>query len=336
MKNKKIILGLSALMITASLFTTGCGKKVEISKKAVVGFEEGEIKANDFYKEIKADNISRLIDLIDHKLLDEKFKTDKEEDESVKKQIDSIKSYYTDESQFNQVIKQYFGAEDEKELEKILRLEYKREQAVNKYIEDHLSDDEIKKYYDEKIHGDMSAKHILITADVAADASDEDKKDAEEKAKEKAKDIIKQLNDGKKFDDLAKKYSKDESNAKKGGDLGKFSYDDMVSEFSEACAKLKVNEYTKEPVKTQYGYHIILKTGEDKKKELKDVKKDIQEKLRKQKLDDDATLYYETLKNYRKDNGITWNDSALKKAYEKYMNDLVESAKQQASQSTQQ
>lgn len=336
MKNKKIILGLSALMITASLFTTGCGKKVEISKKAVVGFEEGEIKANDFYKDIKADNISRLIDLIDHKLLDEKFKTDKEEDESVKKQIDSIKSYYTDESQFNQVIKQYFGAEDEKELEKILRLEYKREQAVNKYIEDHLSDDEIKKYYDEKIHGDMSAKHILITADVAADASDEDKKDAEEKAKEKAKDIIKKLNDGKKFDDLAKKYSKDESNAKKGGDLGKFSYDDMVSEFSEACAKLKTNEYTKEPVKTQYGYHIILKTGEDKKKELKDVKKDIQEKLRKQKLDDDATLYYETLKNYRKDNGITWNDSALKKAYEKYMNDLVESAKQQASQSTQQ
>ena len=335
MKNKKIILGLSALMITASLFTTGCGKKVEISKKAVVGFEEGEIKANDFYKEIKADNISRLIDLIDHKLLDEKFKTDDEENESVKKQIDSIKSYYSDESQFNQVIKQYFGAEDEKDLEKILRLEYKREQAVNKYIEEHLSDDEIKKYYDEKIHGEMSAKHILITADVASDASDDDKKEAEEKAKEKAKDIIKELNDGKKFDDLAKKYSKDESNAKKGGDLGKFSYDDMVSEFSEACAKLKVNEYTKEPVKTQYGYHIILKTGEDEKKALKDVKADIKEKLRKQKLDDDATLYYETLKNYRKDNGITWNDSALKKAYEKYMDDLVESAKQQASSSNQ-
>ena len=333
MKNKKIILGLSALMITASLFTTGCGKKVEISKKAVVGFEEGEIKANDFYKDIKTDNISRLIDLIDHKLLDEKYKTDKEEDESVKKQIDSIKSYYSEENQFNQVIKQYFGAENEEELQKILRLEYKREQAVNEYIEKNLSEDEIKKYYEEKVHGDMSAKHILITADVAADASDDDKKDAEEKAKEKAKDIIKQLNDGKKFDDLAKKYSKDESNAKKGGDLGKFSYDDMVAEFSEACAKLKINEYTKEPVKTQYGYHIILKTGEDKKKALKDVKKDIQEKLRKEKLDADATLYYESLKNYRKDNGITWNDSALKKAYEKYMNDLVESAKQQASQS---
>ncbi|MBQ8131695.1 MAG: peptidylprolyl isomerase, partial [Bacilli bacterium] len=329
MKNKKIILGLSALMITASLFTTGCGKKVEISKKAVVGFEEGEIKANDFYKEIKADNISKLIDLIDHKLLDEKFKTDDEENESVKKQIDSIKSYYTDEAQFNQVIKQYFGAEDEKDLEAILRIEYKREQAVNKYIEDHLSDNEISKYYEENIFGDMSAKHILITADVASDASDDDKKDAEEKALEKAKDIIKQLNDGKKFDDLAKKYSKDESNAKKGGDLGKFSYDDMVKEFSEACAKLKVNEYTKEPVKTQYGYHIILKTGEEKKPTLKKVKSDIKEKLREQKLNDDATLYYETLKNYRKDNGITWNDSELKKAYEKYMNDLVEAAKNQ-------
>ena len=333
MKNKKIILGLSALLITASLFTTGCGKEVEISKKAVVGFEEGEIKANDFYKEIKADNISKLIDLIDHKLLDEKFKTDDKEDENVKKQIDSIKSYYTEESQFNQVIKQYFGAENEKELDKILRLEYKREQAINKYIEDHLSEDEIKKYYEEKIFGDMSAKHILITPDVAKDASEEDKKEAEKKALEKAKDIIKQLNDGKKFDSLAKKYSKDESNAKKGGDLGKFSYDDMVKEFSEACSKLKVNEYTKEPVKTQYGYHIILKTGEDKKPTLKKVKSEIKEKIREQKIQDDVTLYYETLKKFRKDNGITWNDSALKKAYDKYMDDLVETAKKQASAS---
>ena len=47
----------------------------------------------------------------------------------------------------------------------------------------------------------------------------------------------------------------------------------MVSEFEDAAYKLKVNEYTKEPVKTTYGYHIILKTGEKEKPKLKKVKK---------------------------------------------------------------
>ena len=67
----------------------------------------------------------------------------------------------------------------------------------------------------------------------------------------------------------------------------------MVSEFSDACAKLKVNEYTKEPVKTSYGYHIILKTKQEKKPTLKSVKSKIKEKLREKKLSENTSLYYE-------------------------------------------
>ncbi len=326
MKNKAI-LKISAFLLVASLLATGCGKEVKVSSKAVVGLEDGEITANEYYKEIKADNIADLIDMIDHKILDEKYKKTDEEDEDVKKQIDQIKQYYSDEAQYKQVLLQYFGAEDDKELDKILRLEYKRQKAVEDYVEKNIKDDEIKKYYEEKVFGDMSAKHILIKPEVKSDATDEEKKEAEEKALEEAKKVIKELEDGKKFDSLAKKYSDDEGSASKGGDLGKFAYEDMVKEFSDACAKLEVNEYTKEPVKSSYGYHIILKTKQEKKKDLKKIKNDIKEKIREQKLQDDSTLYYNSLIAIREENGITWNDSSLKKAYNKLMDNLIDQTK---------
>ena len=102
----------------------------------------------------------------------------------------------------------------------------------------------------------------------------------------------------------------------------------MVSEFSNAVKELKNNEYTKEPVKTEYGYHIILKTGEKDKPKLKDAKKEIKEKLREQKLNNDSSLYYEALRDIREENKIKWNDDTLKKAYNDYINNLIDSAKQ--------
>ena len=332
MKNKKLIIGIGSFLVIASLLTTGCGKEVKISKKAVVGFEDGEITANDYYKEIKTTNISKLVDMIDLKLFKDKYPSTDEEDKDVKDQIDQIKSYYSDESTFNQVIAQYFGAKDEKELEEILRLEYKREQAVNDYVEKNLKDDEIKKYYNDNYYGDMSAKHILIAVNSSDDATDEEKEEAEEKALEKAKKVIKKLNDGEDFDKLAKKYSDDKATASKGGDLGSFAYDDMVAEFSKACAELKVDEYTKEPVKSSYGYHIILKTKQEKKKALKKVKTEIKEKIREQKLNDDKTLYYNSLIEIREENGVTWNDNTVKKAYNELMDNLIKQASSNTNQ----
>lgn len=337
MKNKKIIICLSSLL-AISLLTSGCGKEIEVKNgsKVAVSITGGKFTATEYYSEIKEDNISALIDMIDHSLLDKKYKSDKEEDEQIKKQIEQIKSAYgSNETTFKSVLQQYFGVESEKELEEKLRLEYKRNKAVEDYINKNLKDSEIKKYYEDKVFGDMKASHILITPDVKSDASDEDKQKAEQKALKEAEKVIEELAKGKKFDKLAKKYSKDEATASNGGDLGYFKYDEMVEEFSKATKDLKVNDYTKTPVKTENGYHIILKTGEKKKASLKNVKKDIKEKLTKEKLNDSNTLYYETLINIRKDNKIKWNDDSLKKAYEEYMDKLIENAKSSNNSSAQ-
>ena len=61
------------------------------------------------------------------------------------------------------------------------------------------------------------------------------------------------------------------------------------------------------------------------------VKKDIKETLKEQKLTDDATLYYKTLNKIREENKIKWNDDSLKKAYNDYIDNLIEATEKSAS-----
>ena len=71
----------------------------------------------------------------------------------------------------------------------------------------------------------------------------------------------------------------------------KFNKGDMEETFENAAYALKVNEYTKEPIKTSYGYHIIKKTKEYDKKELKEVKDDIIKTLADNRLDYNGKIY---------------------------------------------
>jgi peptidyl-prolyl cis-trans isomerase C len=76
------------------------------------------------------------------------------------------------------------------------------------------------------------------------------------KTKKEAEDIIAQLDKGADFATLAKKYSTDPG-GKTGGDLGFFTKQQMVPAFADAAFALKVGTYTKTPVKTEFGWHVI-------------------------------------------------------------------------------
>ena len=121
---------------------------------------------------------------------------------------------------------------------------------ANAFVQDYIkntpvSDDMLKAEYD-KIKAQMTgteykARHILV------------KKEAE------AKDIIAKLKkDAKQFDKLAKDKSEDPGSKGNGGDLGWFDTRSMVPEFGAAVAKLEKGKFTTEPVKTQFGYHVIM------------------------------------------------------------------------------
>ena len=101
-----------------------------------------------------------------------------------------------------------------------------------------------------------------------------------------AKAIIKQLNGGAKFEDLAKKNSKDPGSAENGGDLDWANPQNYVPEFSQAMMKLKKGEVTDTPVKSQFGYHIIKleDTREAKFPSFEEVRPQLEQRLGQLKL----------------------------------------------------
>nr|WP_247886687.1 peptidylprolyl isomerase [Azospirillum brasilense] len=100
---------------------------------------------------------------------------------------------------------------------------------------------------------------------------------------DEAKAIIAQLKKGGDFAKLAKEKSKDPVAAEQGGDLGYFTKDTMVEPFADAAFAMKKGEVSKEPVKTQFGWHIIK--VEDKRTQpqpsLDEVKPQLEQQLSK-------------------------------------------------------
>ncbi|BBB64066.1 hypothetical protein UNDKW_5793 [Undibacterium sp. KW1] len=121
---------------------------------------------------------------------------------------------------------------------------------ANAYVKDYIktatvSDDALKAEYEEfkKSNGgnEYKARHILV------------------KTEDEAKDIIAKIKkDVKSFEGLAKAKSQDPGSKANGGDLGWFNPRGMVPEFGAAVAKLEKGKFTEEPVKSQFGYHVII------------------------------------------------------------------------------
>lgn len=311
--------GIAISLLT--LILTGCGNIPKLADGTELMLEMDGIKVsiNDFYQDLK-DNYGTyvLINTIDEELLNKVYETDSDLKEKIEAQITTLKNQFG--SDFNEAISYYYGVSTEKQLYDYIEMSFKRELAANDYAETLVKDEDIEKYYKEKAIGDIKASHILIKSEAASDASDEDKTKAEEKALEKAKEVIKKLDDGESFEDLAKEYSAD-SSASDGGNLGYFNRGEMVSEFEEAAIKLKVDEYTKEPVKSQFGYHIILKTDEKEKGTLKDLKDSIKNTLVTELVKNTTNISAYSMEWLREKNNLKIYDSELKIKYDHYMNE---------------
>ena len=312
-------------VLVGLLLITGCKQvpKLENGKEKVVSFDKDGIAVDDLYEEMKEKiGFNTLINMIDKKITDEKFKETDEEKDAITNQINTVKAYYeyiykNQFATYEDYIKENYGVANDTELQEVFRLSYRRSELVKQYIKGKITEDEIKKYFDNSYIGDIEASHILITANYKDGATDEEKKKAEDEALKTAKEVIKKLNDGGDFATLAKEYSKDGS-ADNGGSLGRFGQGDMVKEFEEAAYKLEVGKYTKEPVKTQFGYHIILKTKDYGKGELKDAKDKIVETLLNEKLNSESDIVFKTLIDIREDYGLVIEDTKLKEQYDNY------------------
>ena len=247
--NKKKIF---ALVLVATLMLTGCGKIATLKngEEVVAKLDGKSITAEDLYDELKKQGGAiTLTNMIDAFVVNKEIKTDDDAKSYADAQLSSYKKSYQSYGQdFNAALTSA-GYSDENEFKDELILEYKKNIVTENYVKDELTDDEIQKYYDDNIYGDIEARHILISPNTKDDMTDDEKDKAEEKAKKEAEDIIKKLDEGEDFADLAKEYSDDEGTASKGGKLT-VTYGSVVDEFWDGVNELKDGEYSKETVKS--------------------------------------------------------------------------------------
>jgi len=119
-----------------------------------------------------------------------------------------------------------------------------RQLYVERLVAKDLTDEKLRAAYEEYIKTaprgeEIDARHILV------------------KTEAEAKQIIAQLERGADFVKLAKEKSIDPAGKDSGGDLGWFSKDQMVPEFADAAFAMKAGQFTKTPVKTRFGWHVI-------------------------------------------------------------------------------
>ncbi|WBW96773.1 peptidylprolyl isomerase [Oceanirhabdus sp. W0125-5] len=316
LKKSKTVRAILCTLLVAGMIT-GCTSGDKTSKNSdsnsVVEFKQGKITKDELFdKLVKAGGMNTVITLVDTAILNELYPVTDEMKESVDAQLQKIKDYYGDN--FEAVLKQN-GIDSEDEYREAAFLNFQREKYVLNYIKANiLTEEEIKEYYD-NFEPKIKASHILITPE---DESEE----ALGKAKNTAEELIARIEAGEDFAELAKEFSKDPGSGANGGDLGFFGKGSMVPEFEEAAYNLKVNEFTKTPVKTQFGYHIILKTDEEKKESLEEMKDKITEDLAKERISIDPILGDKALIKMREENGFKINNLEIKNKYEELVKSI--------------
>lgn len=322
-KNNINIVGgaIIVILLLINIIVVANGHKVKLSngKEIIASVDGKEVNADELFDTLKGKYGSdALLNVIDEYIINKELKdSDKTTaKKTAQSNLDSIRSQYESAGYTWEDVLSQYGYENEDALLNEFLISAEKDLVATNYLKSKLTDDEINEYYKNNVFGKYTAKHILITPETSDSMSDDEKTAAEEAAKTKAQEVIDKLNNGEDWATLVSEYSNDEGSKDNEGKVENFTKGDVVDEFWNAVEKLKDGEYTAEPVKSSYGYHVIYRVSYTDKKALKDIKNDVVDEIVKNKLSGDSNLYTNTWKEIRKKYNLTINDSVIKKAYE--------------------
>ena len=236
----------------------------------------------------------------------------------MKKEIQSTADYYYQVYEKNygytkdKFLSEY-GFASEADFLESLSLDYRRNKYYEEYAKSLVTDKEIEKYYENDVFGDVDSKHILVS--IKKDSDTDGLTDSEAKAL--AEEIIDKLNNGTSWDDIITEYGDKITHEELGYQAFNAS---LESAYLKECKDLAVGSYSKTPVLTSYGYHIVYKIAQKDKPELNNIKDDVIEVLAKEKKNNDTNLYYKALINLREEAKLEITDTKLKDEYNDYIN----------------
>lgn len=323
------------ILLVAVLIFTLCVKRVPLTSKGeeiVATIKGKKVTADELYLSLKdAGGKDQLLSIIDEYIADKEVTITEEDNEYVKEIVDyylEYAEYYeTDLATFLANYVGITGISTEKEFTEFVLKDYKKTLAVQKYIGEKADEKDLKEYYKENFSDTLTAKHILIEVDKEA----EDAEKADKEAYEKAVKLIQKLNNtdskklDKKFEELAEKNSDDTGTYANGGLVENFKKSEVEKEFYEAAYKLKDGEYTKEPIKTTYGYHIILKVSSTPVEKYEDIVAEVKKAYAEAELASDSTLLTLKWEELRNEYKLSIKDDLIKKSYKEAIDSVKNS-----------
>ena len=278
LKNSQAIIKVNDAVITQNDFDKLMDKQIEASPFAKMGM--GDIKKDKDGVLYLMTERAVITQLVIQELLDQESKARgiKVSNKDVDKAIDKIIDKVGGKDNLSNMLKQ--NNVSISQFKSDIKTQVKMQKLAQTAKNVKVSDKEVKDFYNKNInkfkHGEqVRAYHILLMTDpmqIAQEITNNGKKElAESEMNKKIEATVKEREalankianelkaDTTKFSQYAKKYSHDTTSAQKGGDLGYFEAKVMVPEFSKAAFGAKPNTIVG-PVKTQYGYHVILVT----------------------------------------------------------------------------
>lgn len=336
MSNTPFVIALCVIVILiAILIFAICSKRVPKTSNGdeiIASLKGKDITANELFEALKEERgTNALIDLVDSYIANKEI-TIKDED---KKYAKEVVEYYKQYAEYNGVdlmtfVANYLGLSNitsEDDFYDFVLEDYKKTLAVKNYIGDEATEDELKKHYESNFSDKLTVRHILVEVDQEA----EDKDAADREAYDKAVSLINQLNEtsaeelNAKFEDLAKNNSDDTATYSNGGLMENMVKTGIQESFFNAANELKDGEYTKEPVKTTYGYHVILKISSTPVEKYDDIKDQVKDSYAENLLSSDANLRVLKWDELRSKYKMSIKDDIIKKTYEDIINEQKKS-----------
>lgn len=303
------------LIINIVLIVKGHSVKLSNGNEIVASIDEKEVTAEELYEAVKETYITNeLINTIDNFIIEKEITDTNEAEKTAKEQVESIKEQYNSMGyKWTEVLTNY-GYESEKVLLDEIKNSILKENVVVNYLKSNLTEEEVKKYYDENIDDSYTAKHILIIPDTTDDMTAEQKQAAEDAAKTTAEEVINKLNNGEAWANLVTTYSEDDGSKESEGLIENFTKGDVVDEFLTATKELTDGAYSTTPVKSPYGYHVILRVSKTEKEALDTMKDELMEKIVNSKLSD-SNAYTKAWAEIRNKYNFVINDTVIANYY---------------------
>lgn len=267
----------------------------------IVSLKDTNITSSEYYELLKkSSSIEILLEMIDNKLLSDKYILDDKKISNIKEEMNETINLYT--KYYDTTEKEFLnnnGFKNKDEFLDYLILEEKRTLYEEDYLKEQITTSEINNYYINKINNDFEIMYIKGDDTTLSE-------------------ILIKLNNGEKQKDILNEYRNVEFK-----NLGYISFDDneVNPDIYNDAKSLKENEHTTSLRSINNEYYIIFKGKEKEKDSVINLKDRIINAIVKEKIenDEDKILYKKALINLRDDNNITFYDSHIESLYKLYI-----------------